>query len=147
VECGAAGGFGVWVSPVELIIAPGEVCRLVTQKAHNDLDALLEHGHPFLERREGDAEGTMLVFVPAGAHPQHQPSPLRVSTATAICARRDGCRNVIGDTSDPNRSRVVARRVSVNTTHVSSASRLLSTIDMKWSEHQSDSKPNSSPWP
>ena len=64
----------MWVSAVKLIIAAGEVGRPVTQQAYDDLDPLREHVHAFLQRREGDAEGAMLVFVPAGAHAQHQPS-------------------------------------------------------------------------
>ena len=64
----------MWVSAVKLIIAAGEVGRSVTQQAYNHLDPFREHVHPFFKRREGDAEGAMLVFVPAGAHAQHQPS-------------------------------------------------------------------------
>ena len=134
----------MWVSAVKLIIAAGEVGRSVTQQAYNHLDPLREHVHPFFKRREGMPKARCSCSFQPAPTPNTSRPPLRVSTAVAIHASKDGCRKVIGDTSDPNRSRVVSAAVSVNTTHVSSASRLLSTIDMKWSEHQSDSKPNSS---
>src|SRR5215510_6009961 len=66
-DAGTLGGFGVWVRTVELIIAASEVGRLGTQQAPDDLDPFHEHVHPCCQGWEGNAEGAVLVFVPASA--------------------------------------------------------------------------------
>ena len=97
-------------------------------------------------RRAG--KGMPNAWCSATFQPAPTPSTRRAgasrSSAADMRASSAGWRKVIGHTSDPNRSRVVSAAVSVKATHVSSASRLPSTSDMKWSERQSDSKPNSS---
>src|SRR5439155_26510413 len=55
-----------------LIVFPGEVDATILEQRPNDLDRLGEAGHAVVE---GDAEGTKLRLVPAGADPQDEASP------------------------------------------------------------------------
>ena len=76
----------------------GEVGRPVTQQAHNDLDPLLEHVHAFLERRKGMPKARCSCAFQPAPTPNTSRPPLRVSTAAAMRASKDGCRKVIGHT-------------------------------------------------
>ena len=55
------------------VIATVQGHRALGPESADHADALLEAVHPFAQRRQRDAERRVLLLVPAGAHPQHQP--------------------------------------------------------------------------
>jgi len=87
---------------------------LAPQQAGDDLQALLQTLETFPHRAQGETEHTVLAFLPARSHAQHQ-TPARkvvhvfrhargVFAMRAVCT---GCRKLMGVTRGPNSMRRV----------------------------------------